>query len=207
MSKPAAKRKSHARKHQLLAELRRSEILASAMAVFGNKGFSGTRMDDIARQADLAKGTLYLYFRSKQEIYNAAVQQAVSDLHALTRERVGAAKNIQAQLEAFVSVRVTFWEEKRDLYRIVLSMTRDSARRRQNMTWQKETVRYLSSVLAAAVARNEIPAQDVEAGAWAIFDMVRGANERRLMGDVPPSSGDAHFVALFALSALGGYRR
>jgi AcrR family transcriptional regulator len=52
-------------KQKVVAEFRRSEILAAATKVFATKGFVATRMEDIAKAARLAKGTLYLYFQSK----------------------------------------------------------------------------------------------------------------------------------------------
>ena len=73
-------------KQKVVTELRRSEILAAATRVFGNKGFDATLMDEIARAAGLAKGTLYLYFKSKDEIYQAVVRQSLAELDELTRQ-------------------------------------------------------------------------------------------------------------------------
>ena len=47
-------------------EERAPEILEAALACFAEKGFAGTRMDDIARRAGISKGTIYLYFESKE---------------------------------------------------------------------------------------------------------------------------------------------
>ena len=44
-------------------------ILGAAESVFASKGYYETRMDDIANKAELAKGTIYYYFKSKEEIY------------------------------------------------------------------------------------------------------------------------------------------
>lgn len=52
-------------------EERRAAILDAAEAVFASKGVAETTMDDIAQQAELGKGTLYLYFTSKNELYLA----------------------------------------------------------------------------------------------------------------------------------------
>lgn len=48
---------------------RRRQIVAAAKKVFSAKGFAGATMEDIAREAELASGTLYLYFSSKDELY------------------------------------------------------------------------------------------------------------------------------------------
>ena len=51
-----------------VTEERRQQILDAAAAVFARKGFHEARMEDIAREADISKGTLYLYFESKDAI-------------------------------------------------------------------------------------------------------------------------------------------
>ncbi len=50
-------------------ENRREQILDAAIIVFGEKGFSAASVEDIARQAGIGKGTIYLYFKSKDEIF------------------------------------------------------------------------------------------------------------------------------------------
>lgn len=50
-------------------ERRRQQIMVAAKRVFVTKGFGGTTMEDIAREAELSAGTLYLYFKNKNELY------------------------------------------------------------------------------------------------------------------------------------------
>jgi AcrR family transcriptional regulator len=52
-------------------------ILAAAFAEFSDKGFLATRLDDIAARGGIAKGTLYLYFGSKEELFEAAVRARI----------------------------------------------------------------------------------------------------------------------------------
>jgi AcrR family transcriptional regulator len=62
-------RKERERRTQRKA--RRRQIIIAGKKVFSEKGFSGATMEDIAREAELASGTLYLYFKSKDELYAA----------------------------------------------------------------------------------------------------------------------------------------
>ena len=50
-------------------ERRRQQIIVAAKRVFSERGFSRTTMEDIAREAELSPGTLYLYFKNKDELY------------------------------------------------------------------------------------------------------------------------------------------
>jgi AcrR family transcriptional regulator len=58
-------------------EERPRDILAAAMAVFAEKGFAGAKMDEIARRAGVSKGTLYLYFETKEDVFRAVVREVV----------------------------------------------------------------------------------------------------------------------------------
>lgn len=63
------------------------------MSVFAERGFAAARMDDIASRARVSKGTIYLYFESKEAVFRALVQETlarrVSDLAAFARDHRG----------------------------------------------------------------------------------------------------------------------
>lgn len=65
------------RKRARRKEARPSEIVAAALDVFAEKGFAGTKTDDIALRAGISKGTLYLYFPSKEDLLKAVVQDNI----------------------------------------------------------------------------------------------------------------------------------
>ena len=58
-------------------EARREEILTAAYGIFISKGLSGSTVDDIAAAAELSKGTIYLYFRSKEDLYLAVTNRGL----------------------------------------------------------------------------------------------------------------------------------
>jgi len=64
-------------KFQRRAEDRPREICAAALAVFAEKGFAASKLDEIARRAGVSKGTLYLYFTDKEQLFRAVVREAV----------------------------------------------------------------------------------------------------------------------------------
>src|SRR5262245_31139886 len=55
-------------------DARPAEILAAALECFAERGFAATRMDDVAARAGVTKGTVYLYFQSKEELFKALVR-------------------------------------------------------------------------------------------------------------------------------------
>jgi AcrR family transcriptional regulator len=56
---------------------RPSEIIAAGLDCFAERGFAATRLDDVASRAGVTKGTLYLYFPSKEELFKAVVRHTV----------------------------------------------------------------------------------------------------------------------------------
>lgn len=58
-------------------EARPAELLAAALDHFVERGFAATKLDDVAAQAGVSKGTLYLYFGSKEELFKAVIRQGI----------------------------------------------------------------------------------------------------------------------------------
>ena len=64
-------------KWQRRAEDRPREICAAALQVFAEKGFAAAKLDEIAKRAGVSKGTLYLYFEDKEQLFRAVVRDTV----------------------------------------------------------------------------------------------------------------------------------
>lgn len=72
-------------KWQRRADDRPREICAAALEVFAEKGFAAAKLEEIARRAGVSKGTLYLYFDDKQELFRAVVRSAIApNIEAIT---------------------------------------------------------------------------------------------------------------------------
>jgi AcrR family transcriptional regulator len=65
-------------KWQRRSEDRPREICAAALEVFAEKGFAAAKLDEIARRAGVSKGTLYLYFKDKADLFRAVVRDTVA---------------------------------------------------------------------------------------------------------------------------------
>ena len=67
-------------------EARRQAILEAALAVFTAEGFAAARLDHVAEKAGVAKGTIYLHFKDKQDLFEQMVREAVSPVIARLEE-------------------------------------------------------------------------------------------------------------------------
>jgi AcrR family transcriptional regulator len=67
-----------ARRRRRRKDERPEEILAAALEEFADKGYAATRLDDVARRAGVAKGTIYLYYEGKELLFQTVVRRAVA---------------------------------------------------------------------------------------------------------------------------------
>jgi AcrR family transcriptional regulator len=65
-------------RHARRKDARPGELLAAALDLFVEKGFAATRVEEVARRAGVSKGTLFLYFTSKEELFKAVVRENIS---------------------------------------------------------------------------------------------------------------------------------
>lgn len=83
-------------------EARPEEILDAALALFAEKGFAGTRLEEVARAAGISKGTLYLYFKNKQDIFEAVIHHTITprleQVEQLASRHDGSAASLLAML-------------------------------------------------------------------------------------------------------------
>jgi len=71
---------------QRRSEDRPAEICAAALEVFAEKGFAAAKLDEIAKRAGVSKGTLYLYFQDKADLFRAVIRDTVAPRVAAVRE-------------------------------------------------------------------------------------------------------------------------
>jgi AcrR family transcriptional regulator len=66
-------------KRERRKEARPQELLDAALALFVEKGFAATRVEEVAAKAGVSKGTLFIYFHSKEDLFKAVIQHNLSD--------------------------------------------------------------------------------------------------------------------------------
>lgn len=97
---------------------RRDEVLAAAERLFARKGLFKTGMVEIAAEADVAVGSLYQCFDSKDAIYAAISERKFEEYFASVEAELGRARGVIAQIEALIVAHLRFFEHNRDFFRI-----------------------------------------------------------------------------------------
>jgi len=104
-------------------EKRRAAILAAALEEFAARGFAATRLDDVARRARIAKGTIYLYFRDKESLFQQLVRTMLSPLVGTIETAALREMPIRAVAEMIVDLFVNeiYVTRRKDVIRLIIS--------------------------------------------------------------------------------------
>jgi AcrR family transcriptional regulator len=178
---------AHPTKREVVSEFRRSAILKAARKVFARRGFDGATMDDVAEACSIAKGTLYLYFKSKRQIYLGVLKEDLQLLREETARAIAGAGTGTGKVRAFITARFDFFERHRDFFRIYnsdISAVFITAHPIQKdiREFYLEQAGILTAIIAGAIRDGELRDVPAEAAAFAIYDMTRACIARRILG-------------------------
>lgn len=173
-------------KKDVLLEFRTAEILEAARTVFAQRGFGGATIDAIALAAGVAKGTVYLYFDSKRELFLASLREGVLALHAEVAVQMGAATTCEGKLHAFIAGRFEYFSRNREFFRIyytefshLIAGTANAQPEFQDLYEQQASL--LESVLADGIALGQLRPFDVPRTARLIYDLIRAALAQHIL--------------------------
>jgi AcrR family transcriptional regulator len=172
-------------KHEVLAEFRNAEILDAARKVFAKKGFSGASVEAIAQEAGIAKGTLYLYYGSKHEIYWAALRSGLVALCGELKQQIEAVDTVEDKLRSYIATKLFFFDQHRDFFKIYHAEFGNAIANPIHKDFTAlllEQLRMIKEILSAGLRQHTLRELRLESTAFAIFDITRGAITQRLLG-------------------------
>ena len=99
----------------------RQEILSVAEKLFAAKGFFPTTMSQIAQKAEFGTGTLYKYFKSKEDLYFTLIDEKTDEINRLVKAELSKKIPVKERVERVLRLQFEFIEENRDFFRIYIS--------------------------------------------------------------------------------------
>lgn len=157
-------------------EQRRIQILEAAVKVFSEKGISKTKIEDIAKQAEIGKGTIYEYFDSKEDLFLEMVKYSVRNYHERLKGNLLKGNNIKEKITNFLRYHVTFLCENMDLLHMAVESNTVSKEMRYWMMKEREVIfSLLEQVLSEAKRRGEVK-EDLNTE-LAVFSIIGAANQ------------------------------
>jgi len=100
---------------------RREEILNAAWAVFSTKEYGTATVDEIAETAELSKGTVYLYFNSKEELFLSTVEMGIEKAASIIQEVISSSDDPIENFKEIIRRMLIFFEENMGFFEILYS--------------------------------------------------------------------------------------
>jgi AcrR family transcriptional regulator len=186
----------------VLSEFRRNELLIAARAIFSKKGFHESTIDDVAEAAQVAKGTVYLYYKSKRDLYLEALRFGVESLNRELQKRATDPGTFRDKLRILAATKMAFYEENREFFNIYYSELGKLPSHPAGLDLVKDLyfaqAKIFARLLQEGIRRHEIRKMNVEKTAFAIADLTRDVTTQRVLGFSKTSmKNDIDFVVDF----------
>jgi len=184
------------RRTRLPREARREQILEAATRAFVRTGYHGTHVDDVIREAGVARGTFYLHFESKHAVFAALVERMLAVFMASNppgdEPEFLDRRTCAAALRRHYAALLGTVRRHRDLCRLLLEeaagIDRDFADSiaRHREAWHGRVRDRMKAMQDAGVARADV---DLEVTAWAVVGMSEMLIRRYVLGTAAPDVG------------------
>ncbi len=135
----------------------KDDILREAQKLFQQFGVKKTTMEDIAKAIGKGKSTLYYYFCSKEEIFDAVVLKEMDEVFNRVKQAVEKAVSAEEKLKAFTLTKIKAVQKRVNLYKIVNREAQDTMRCMKHLHTEYHTqeVKLLKDILAYGVSNGE----------------------------------------------------
>jgi AcrR family transcriptional regulator len=200
-----------ARRKNLPAADRREQILEAALRAFSRGGYHGTHVSHVVAEAGVARGTFYLHFRSKHEVFGALVERMLALFlearpEGVERQVHTAADAEQVLRQSYAAVLGTFQRHRRLarlLFEEAIGVDKGFTELLEShyAIWHARVARMLETLIERGVARRDL---DVELGAEMVIGMVERVARRFVFArDDVPLERLVDALARFELSGVG----
>lgn len=162
----------------------REKIIKAAIDAFSKNGFDRTRMDDVAKTADLSKGTIYLHFKSKEDLFYAICENNLAEAKQQISTMFAKKEDLVSEIERFYDV---FRNKKTANERVFFETIAESARNaelrkalyKQRMNIFETAIGWVNLQIERGFFRKNIDANAIAVGLVSLYD---GFTVNKLLG-------------------------
>ncbi|MBI3303257.1 MAG: TetR family transcriptional regulator [Deltaproteobacteria bacterium] len=172
----------------MVREFRVREILDAACRVVARHGFQGATIDRVAEEARIAKGTVYLYFHTKEDLLKAAVEQGIENFTNQLRAEVAEVTAPLEKLSRLVEASLELSDAHRDFFKTLL-LERNFLAAAPNhpeaahmLDLHLAHIHFIEEIIQEGVNAGVLRPHDVEASAFALNEAIRGCFQQRALG-------------------------
>lgn len=179
-------------KEELVEGFRVQTIQEAALRVISRRGLAAATMQEIAAEAGVAKGTIYLYFKNRDELVHRTGDVAVSQLMETLETTLASPRPLPEQLRALIEAKLKFFDTNREFFRLYLALSQGEVespartRRRHQKQYQAYLDR-LGALFRDAAEQGSLRPVDPFRLALFVAEGINAIILRRLSEESPPS--------------------
>jgi len=173
-------------KEEVVQEFRVQSIQDAAMTVIARRGITAATMQEIAEEAGVAKGTIYLYFKDRDELVDKTFERAITELLKRIDAALAIEGTFEQKLRASLGAKFSFFQEHREFFRLYHSLRYPEGKRRTQKQYDAQLER-MAAMLEDAMRSGEIRRKDSKRLALIISEAISAVIIRRVMEENPPA--------------------
>src|SRR3984893_11450104 len=154
---------------------KRDRILAAGLKLFANQTYQAVTMDRVAETAGVAKGTLYLYFPSKEALYLGILSDGLETVSKRYQAKMDTRQDVGERLRHAIDVSIQFYDERRDLLRLISTEEPRlaEARNRLIQNWRERGYIFYTTLIEERMRTGVFGQPDSRAATLAILGGIR----------------------------------
>ncbi|MGH7865818.1 MAG: TetR/AcrR family transcriptional regulator [Candidatus Binataceae bacterium] len=183
---------------------KRERILAAGLAHFSNRPYQAVTMDRVAEAAGVAKGTLYLYFESKEALYLGIVREGLESIVTSYQATVDLNSDVNERMRRAIEASIEFYGRRRDLLRLLMTEEPRMAAARNRLVeeWRELGLKFFSSLIDEGIKQEKFTPVDSRLATLAILGGIRSV--LLYYGDERPLDDLSRDLSAFLLRGVGG---
>jgi AcrR family transcriptional regulator len=154
----------------------REQIIEASRIIFNKFGFKKTTMDEIAQSMGKGKSSIYYYFKSKEEIYQAVIEYEAELLRNEVIKALSKVNNSADKLKAYVLTRMIAFRKVITFYHAIQTESEKHLTfiEKIRQKYDQKEIMLLQGILDEGVAKDDFRIKDTELAAFAIFTALKG---------------------------------
>jgi TetR/AcrR family fatty acid metabolism transcriptional regulator len=177
MAKPhnSIKERERAQSRQVRQTGRKEEIIRAAANLFSKKSYHDVTMDDIAEKVGVAKGTIYLYFDSKEKLYLEIMEETYEEIESILEKETAKSDPAPVKLKKLLGLIFKFYLQNLDVLRILSRDETHLIREHYEFTehWRLRRIKLYQKILEKGINEGSFRPSNTELTALIIFGLVR----------------------------------
>ena len=169
------KEQAHAHRGQIPKGARKEEIIRAAAKLFSQKSYHDVTMDDIAEKVGVAKGTIYLYFDSKENLYLEIMEETYEEIESILERETAKSDPAPLKLKKVLGLIFKFYLQNLDVLRILSRDETHLIREHYEFTehWRLRRIKLYEKILEKGINEGSFRPSNTELTALIIFGLVR----------------------------------